>query len=85
MQNKLQDLSNCHYKTIEIYDSQFDAKFDRLSVATTTERMGLRDFGVQCEIDRGHEHHSIVEITQQYRDCDSNVSRKETHGSRWTE
>ena len=50
MQNKLEDLTNYHYKATEIYDSQIDANFDRLSVVTTTERMDLRDFGVPCEI-----------------------------------
>ena len=55
-------------------------------MVTTTKRMGLSDFGIQCEIARGSvEHHSIVEITQRYRDCDSNVSRKETPESRWIE
>ena len=41
--HKKLDLSNCHYKATEIYDSQIGAKL-------TTQRMGLRDFGVQCEM-----------------------------------
>ena len=49
MQNKLENLSNCHSKATEIYDSQTDTKFDRLSLATITERMSVRDFGVQYD------------------------------------
>lgn len=57
-----------------------------VTVTTATASFNVREYGVQCNMERSRvEHHRIIETTKVYKENGADVTRKEVHETRWVE
>ena len=57
-----------------------------VTVTTATASFNVREYGVQCNMERSRvEHHRIIETTKVFKENGADVTRKEVHETRWVE